>query len=405
MPKSRTRKPNQAPNSPGARGAGRAGGAGREAVKPTQIPAAGWKDILWRVYAEIGDDRVMLVAAGVTYYLLLALVPAMAAIISIYGLFADASTVTDQLGQLGGFLPGGAMDVLKQQLTRLASTNNSTLGLSLVISLAISLWSANSGVKALFEAMNVAYDEEEKRSFLKLNATSLLFTLCLVLAAILLVAIAVVLPNILGTLGLGSGMKWAISAGSAIATLVVVSFGIAALYRWGPSREQAQWRWITPGTILTVAVTAIVSVLFSWYTANFGSYNATYGSLGALIGFMTWIWLTMIILIVGGELNSEMEHQTARDTTTGPAQPMGQRGALMADTVADGTGATQQRGGGSGRARQGGGRDNGRPADSGRRHPGRGAGRPPKLSVGRLAIALPAALTLAYLQRRNRRRV
>ncbi|MCB8839186.1 YihY/virulence factor BrkB family protein [Aurantimonas sp. VKM B-3413] len=400
MPKSRARRPNDA-----GRGQTPRGGHGRDAVKPSEIPAAGWKSILWRVYAEIGDDRVMLVAAGVTYYLLLAMVPAMAAIMSVYGLFADASTVTDQLGQFGGVLPGGAMDILREQLTRLASSNNSTLGLSLFLSLAISLWSANSGVKALFEAMNVAYDEKEDRSFLMLNAISLLFTLCLVIAAILLVVLAVVLPNLLGTLGLGSAAQWTISAVSLIVTLLVISFGIAGLYRWGPNRANAQWRWITPGTALTVIVTAVVSVLFSWYTANFGSYNATYGSLGALIGFMTWIWLTMIVLIIGAELNSEMEHQTARDTTTGPTKPMGKRGALMADTVADDDSTTTRRDGGSRRSQQG--RGDGDAARSSSGSPGSGnrreVGRPDRLSIGRLAFALPAALTLAYLQRRQRR--
>ena len=400
MPKSRARRPNET-----GRGQTPRGGPGRDAVKPSEIPAAGWKSILWRVYAEIGDDRVMLVAAGVTYYLLLAMVPAMAAIMSVYGLFADASTVTDQLSQLGGVLPGGAMDILREQLTRLASSNNSTLGLSLFLSLAISLWSANSGVKALFESMNVAYDEKEDRSFLKLNAISLLFTLCLVIAAILLVALAVVLPNILGTLPLGNAAQWAISAVGLIVTLLVVSFGIAGLYRWGPNRAKAKWSWITPGTALTVVVTAIVSVLFSWYTANFGSYNATYGSLGALIGFMTWIWLTMIVLIIGAELNSEMEHQTARDTTTGPSKPMGQRGALMADTVADDESATTRRDSGSRRPQQSrsgadAARSLSRPIGEDR---SREQGRPARLSVGRLVFALPAALTLAYLQRRQRR--
>lgn len=318
-------------------GEARAGELGLRAHSPTEIPAAGWKHIFLRVYSEIGKDRVLLVAAGVTYYLLLAMVPAMAAIVSVYGLFADPSTVKSNIVQLSSLLPGGAVEVIDQQLQRLIDAADGTLGLSLVVSLAISLWSANAGVKALFEAMNVAYDETEKRSFVQLTLASFAFTLCLVAAALMLVAMTVILPVVLDSVGLGSTTEWAISAGGILAAFAVVSLSISALYRWGPSRETARWNWITPGSLLAVVFIAIVSLLFSYYTANFGSYDATYGSLGALIGMMTWIWLTMIILIVGGELNSEMEHQTARDTTTGPEQPMGSRGARMADNVADAT--------------------------------------------------------------------
>ncbi|TFF25196.1 YihY/virulence factor BrkB family protein [Jiella endophytica] len=315
----------------------RADELGVRAKSPSQIPAPGWKNILMRVFAEISNDRVLLVAAGVTYYLLLAMVPAMASLVSIYGLVADPATVGQHIGALSTLLPGGAMQIVDDQLTRLAGAANGTLGLSLIISLAISLWSANAGVKALFEAMNVAYDEKEERSFIRLTLVSLVFTLCLLAAALTLIALTVVLPIVLGYVGLGQGTEWLITAGSIAATLIFVSLVISALYRWGPCRRQAKWRWITPGSVLAVLVIAIVSLLFSWYTANFGSYDATYGSLGALIGMMTWMWLTMIILIVGGELNSEMEHQTARDTTTGREKPMGTRGATMADQVADAT--------------------------------------------------------------------
>ncbi|MEC5289723.1 YihY/virulence factor BrkB family protein [Aurantimonas sp. C2-6-R+9] len=365
-------------------------GRGRHADRPGEIPAAGWKRILWRVYEEMGDDRVTLVAAGVTYYLLLAIVPGLAAFVSLYGLFADPATVSDHLAQLRAFIPGGGMDVLETQLKRLASKGDTTLGLSLVISFAVSLWSANAGVKSLFEAMNVAYDERESRSFFKLNAISLSFTLSLIVVSLLMIGLAVVLPVLLGYLGLGTGLEWLISGLSLLLMIVVFSLGLAALYRWGPDRANAKWRWITPGAILTLVVTTIVSLLFSWYAANFGSYDATYGSLGALIGFMTWIWLTMIILIVGGELNSEMEHQTARDTTTGAPQPLGQRGAAMADRVA-------------GKSSDANVSDRGRTpmtreeesAESKRRREG--------LSVGKLAVALPAALLLTYLKRRSER--
>lgn len=365
-------------------------GHGRHADRPGEIPLAGWKSILWRVYEEMGDDRVTLVAAGVTYYLLLAIVPGLAAFVSLYGLFADPATVSDHLAQLRAFIPGGGMDVLETQLKRLASKGDTTLGLSLVISFAVSLWSANAGVKSLFEAMNVAYDERESRSFFKLNAISLSFTLSLIVVSLLMIGLAVVLPILLGYLGLGTGLEWLISGISLLLMIVVLSLGLAALYRWGPDRANAKWRWITPGTILTLVVTTIVSLLFSWYAANFGSYDATYGSLGALIGFMTWIWLTMIILIVGGELNSEMEHQTARDTTTGARQPLGQRGATMADRVAGQSSDTDVSG-------------HGRSAMTRKEESPESKRRREGLSVGKLAVALPAALLLTYLKRRSER--
>ncbi|MEF2551066.1 YihY/virulence factor BrkB family protein [Aurantimonas sp. A2-1-M11] len=319
--------------------AGQGAARGRRAAWPSQLPAAGWKDVLWRVYGEIGQDRVMLIAAGVTYYLLLALVPALSALVSVYGLFADPATVQEHAAMLQSVIPGGGMEIINEQLTRLAEQGTTTLGLTFAISLAIALWSANAGMKSLFEAMNVAYDEAEKRSFVKLTAVSFVFTLGAIVAVILFIGLVVGLPLVLGFLGLGSGTQWLVSLASYAALFALVFLGIGALYHWGPSRTRAKWRWITPGTVLTVVVIAAVSVLFSWYVANFGSYNATYGSLGALIGFMTWIWISTIILIVGGELNAEMEHQTIRDTTHAPAQPMGARGATMADTIGKASGA------------------------------------------------------------------
>lgn len=370
-------------------------GQGRGATRPTEIPVNGWKDVLWRVYAEIGKDRVTLIAAGVTYYLLLALVPGLTALISLYGFFADPAAITEHLQSLNGFVPAGGMDILREQVTRLASTQESTLGFAFLLSLAIALWSANAGVKSLFEAMNVAYDEVEERSFIKLNLVSLFFTFCMLVAALLLIGSAVVVPIVLQFLPLGNALQWAIGAVAAVLTLLVLSFGVAALYRWGPSRAQAKWRWITPGAILTLVVTAIVSVLFSWYAANFGSYNATYGSLGALVGFMTWIWLTMLILIVGGELNSELEHQTARDSTTGREERLGRRGATMADRIAGGADPDHDLADRS----QGGAHRDGEPAPARIR----GERRPEPISFGRLAVAVPAAFILSWARKRGGR--
>jgi membrane protein len=230
-------------------------------------------------------------------------------------------------------LPGGATQVIGDQLNNVASHGNSRLGIAFLISLAISLWSANSGMKALFDALNVVYGEQEKRSFITLNALSLAFTLCAIAFMLVALAAVVVLPAVMNFIGLSSVTDWIIRFGRWPVLLILVALGIAVIYRYGPSREKPQWRWITWGSAFSAIAWLAVSLLFSWYTGHFGSYNKTYGSLGAIFGFMTWIWLSVMVILLGAELDAEMEHQTVRDTTTGAGKPMGQRGARMADTV------------------------------------------------------------------------
>ncbi len=314
---------------------GPASSRGREARLPTQIPARGWKEILKRVGSEFGEDQVLLVAAGVTFYLLLAMVPALTALVSVYGLFSDPADVQRHIASLNDVLPGGAQQVLGEQLNRLAEQSSGGLGFALAGSLLLALWSANAGTKALFTAMNVAYDEPERRGFVRLTLVTLAFTLGTGLLMVALMGSVVILPNLASLFGLGSLADIAVRAAT---TAVLVCAGVAilaALYRWGPSRERAKWSWITPGAMIALVVAGLGSAAFSWYVGNFGSYNKTYGSLGAIIGFLTWLWLMVTVVIAGGELNAEMEHQTAKDTTTGPARPIGSRGARMADTVPD----------------------------------------------------------------------
>jgi membrane protein len=188
-------------------------------------------------------------------------------------------------------------------------------------------------MKAVFDALNIVYDEEEKRSFIKLNLWSLSFTLGAILFLLLALAGIVALPVVLNYVGLGSGVEWLIRLGRWPVLLIVIVAGLAVLYRYGPSRDEAEWKWLTPGSIVAAVVWLVGSILFSWYVANFGSYNETYGSLGAVIGFMTWIWLSAVVVLTGAEINAEIEHQTAHDTTVGHRQPIGARGATMADTV------------------------------------------------------------------------
>jgi membrane protein len=307
---------------------------GQLAESPQDITPLGWRDVAWRLFNEVQQDRVMLVAAGATYYMLIAMVPGLALFVSLYGLFNDPSDVYRQVSLLNGVLPQGGMSIITDQLTRLAATGKPTLGLTLVISLAVALWSSNAGVQSFFDAMNIAYDEDEKRNYFVRLLLGFVFTLAFAVAAILFLAVVVVIPVVMQFLYLGHGFDWLVKVSSYVLMLILAFAGLIALYRWGPSRERAKWRWVTPGAIFSVILIAVVSVLFSWYAANFSNYNATYGSLGALIGFLTWMWLSATIVITGAELNSELEHQTRRDSTTGQPLPLGLRGAYMADHVA-----------------------------------------------------------------------
>ena len=306
---------------------------GRKADTPSEIPAKGWRDIALRLYREFNKDRLLLVAAGVTFYAILALFPAIAALVSIYGAVADPSTIYAHLNDLRGILPDGAIDIIGGQVQRLTQKGSGTLELTAIISILISLWSANGGVKAIFDALNIAYEEEEKRSFVQLNLQSLAFTLGALLFVVLALTGIVVVPAVLQVLGLDQ-KAWYIALLRFPALLLLVVASLAVLYRYGPSRRKPKWRWVTWGSAVAGVLWLIVSGLFSWYVANFGSYNETYGSLGAAIGFMTWIWLSTTVVLLGAELNAEMEHQTARDTTVGGQKPLGARQARMADTVA-----------------------------------------------------------------------
>jgi membrane protein len=306
---------------------------GRSANTPSEMTFEGWKDILWRVYNEFLADRITLIAAGATFYLLLALFPALAAFVSLYGFVADPVTIADHIAFLGSVLPSGGLDLIRAQLQALAKQNNAALSFAFIFGLLFALWSANSGIKTLFEALNVAYDETEKRSFIRLNLISLAFTLGGIAIGILFIVCVGVVPAILAFAGLSGWEEILISLLRWPILIVVSTAAISILYRYGPSRERAKWRWVTWGSVLASIAWIAASILFSWYLANFADYNATYGSLGAVIGFMLWTWLSVVILLTGAELNAELEHQTGKDSTTGAPLPMGERGATMADTL------------------------------------------------------------------------
>ena len=304
------------------------------ADSPAEIPARGWWHVLKRVVSNVFDDGILAQAAGVTFFALLALFPAIASLVSLYGLFADPDTIEQNLGAMSGVVPGGGMQIITERVHSLTSTSSNALGLGLIVGLATSLWSANAGIKAFFDALNVVYEEREKRGFFTRTLISLAFTLGAIVFIIIALAGVVVLPAVLEVVGFGDTTAVLLAWARWPVMLLVVATFLSILYRYGPSRELARWRWVTWGGGFAAILWIIVSIGFSWYVQNFGSYDKTYGSLGAAVGFMTWIWLSTTVVLVGGELNAELEHQTARDSTTGPESPMGERGAVKADTVA-----------------------------------------------------------------------
>jgi membrane protein len=308
-------------------------GRGRQATFPRRIPWRGWKDILWHAYEKMNDNRLLAVAAGVVFYALLALFPAVTAFVSLYGLVADASTIDRHLSLAAGILPSGAVDILHEQLTRLTSSRTSALSFGFVFGLLFALWSANSGTKAVLDGLNIAYEETEKRSFIRLNLISLVFTLGAFLSLTLAVGAVVVAPIVLTHLGLGGVADTLVRALRWPALLAFVVIGLAILYRYGPSRREARWTWLSVGSVAAAVGWLVSSALFSWYIANFGTYDATYGSLGAAIGMMMWMWISMIVVLLGAQLNAEIEHQTSKDSTVGPDKPLGRRGAFKADTI------------------------------------------------------------------------
>jgi membrane protein len=308
-------------------------GRGRRATAPVHIPWRGWKDIAVRTYHEIEDDRLLALAAGVVFYSLVALFPAIAAGVSSYALFAEPGTISKHLSLVSDIVPASVLDVLRDEIARIASKSDGRLTFGFLIGLGVALWSANAGMKSIFDALNIIYDEAEKRGFIKLTAISLLFTFCAIAGALMAVSAVVVFPLLLAGFGLSSFDAPIVALLRWPALFVLLILGLAILYRFGPSRRPAKWRWISVGSIFAALTWLAASSLFSWYLANFANYNATYGALGAVVGLMMWMWLSTIVVLVGAELNSEIEHQTACDSTVGPEKPLGTRGAVMADTV------------------------------------------------------------------------
>lgn len=310
---------------------------GREAHKPTDIPARGWNDIVRRTFQQLSEDNLSIVAAGVAFYAFTATVPALAAMIATYALIADPATVTGHIESFAGVLPDQTRPLLHDQLTRLSSNDNAA-GWGAVIGIGIALFGAMKAMTALITGLNIAYDESERRGFVKLNLTAFLLTLAGILGVLIVISLLAVVPAVLGIFGSGETAKtifevlrWPLLAGLFVVALSIV-------YRHAPCRDEPQWRWVSWGAAAATLLWLVGSGLFAWYASGFGNYEGTYGSLGAIIVFLTWLFLTAYVILLGAELDAEMERQTVKDTTAGPEKPMGERGAYSADTLGEAKG-------------------------------------------------------------------
>lgn len=308
-------------------------GRGRLADAPADIPARGWKDILWRVWESSLEDRVLTVAGSMAFFCLLAIFPGLSALVTLYGLVADNSTISSHLSGLAFVLPAGAFELISDQINLAIRASSGALSFSFALSFVFSIWSANAGIKATIDGLNVAYGERERRSVIALNVESLIFTLLAIAAGIGAIAFIIAVPIALRFLEIGRSSEVWINILRWPILCFFVWAALAILYRFGPCREQPKWRWVTWGSTVAASLWILTSISFSWYVSSFGSYDRAYGALGAIIGFMTWIWLSATVILLGAELNAEMEHQTARDSTVGRPKPLGKRGAVMADSI------------------------------------------------------------------------
>ena len=309
--------------------------AGREAERPSEIPPRGWFAVLKRVKAEVKEDNVPLLAAGVAFYAMLAIFPAIIAVITVYGMVADPAQVESQVSELAKSLPAGADQLLVDQLTNVVNAGRQSLSIGLALSLLALLWSVSSGVQGLVKSLNMIYDERESRGFVKLRGLSLLLTLGAIVVAVIALALIAVFPSFVESLGLGQAGELAASIGRwvLLAALMLVALGV--VYRLAPDRANPRWRWVSWGAVVALVLWLLGSVGFSWYVDNFGKYNQTYGALAAVIILLLWLFLSAFSILLGAEFDAETERQTARDTTTGPERPLGARDAEVADTVAE----------------------------------------------------------------------
>ncbi len=308
-------------------------GRGRTAQAPSEIPRPGWRDILLRVAHRLSEDNATLVAGGIAFNAMFAVFPMLVVGVSIYGLFASPQNVADQLNQFSGMLPRSTARLLYTQLAAIAGRSDLTLGVGAIVSFAFTLYSSIQGMWALTMATNIAYHEAERRGYLHLLVLSLAFTVGALAGLAVMLALGLLAPLQINAMALGTVARLVGLALRWVLLWVFAVIGLAVMFRFAPCRQNPQWRWVTWGSIAAATLWLVASVLFALYVENFGSYGRTYGALGGAVVLLMWFYLGSFAVLLGAELNAEMEHQTAEDTTSGPPAPMGERGAFVADTL------------------------------------------------------------------------
>ncbi|WP_340119905.1 YihY/virulence factor BrkB family protein [Pelagibius sp. 7325] len=311
-----------------------AGERGEYADRPLAIPRRGWWQILKRVYGEMAEDRLSIISAGISYYCLLGVFPGIAVLIMLYGVFSDPAEVRDRLATFSDVLPADAYAMLVDQLDRIRDSAGSELGFGLLASFALATWGASRAVQALMIAMNVAYQQPERRGVIRRNLVALGLTLGGVCFFILSITAIAALPAAAAVLNLGRLVTFGLGVLQWGALCIAAIFALAVLYRVAPCRASPRFRWVTPGAIVATLLWMVSSLLFSFYVANFAHYDQTFGSIGAVVILLLWFYISAFAVCLGAEINAELEHQTYRDTTTGPTRPIGERGAYVADNVA-----------------------------------------------------------------------
>ncbi|SOD91095.1 YihY/virulence factor BrkB family protein [Caenispirillum bisanense] len=306
---------------------------GRTADRPTEIPRRGWMDVGRRVKDEMAADNISIVAAGVAFFTLLSIFPALAAALTLYGIVASPEQVATQIQPLSGVLPGDVQRIIGDQLQRLASASGGALGFSAVVGLLASLWSASKGMKAMVGGMDIAYDETDDRGFVKLTATVLALTVGAVVFFLVSLVLIAAVPALAGSLGLPDALRTLVSWGRWPLLLVLVMLALAVLYRFAPDRDPPRWRWVTPGSLIAAVLWLVGSVAFSIYVRSFGSYNESYGALAGVVVLLMWLYISAYVVLLGAEVNAELERQTRKDSTKGRPEKLGRRGAHAADTV------------------------------------------------------------------------
>ena len=306
---------------------------GRDATNPSEIPIRGWWDITWRVFKRLGSDNITLVSGGVAMYLLLSVFPGLTALVSFYGVFATTADVSEHLKEFSPILPPGTWDIFNTQLQALVQHNQSSLSLAGILSLLLALWSARSAMSALMTATNIAYGEHEKRSFIKVTVTSLTFTVCAIFGFLTMLVLGLGIPIALKLLGTADVLKNVATVLRLLLLWAVTIAGLSMLYRYAPARVRPRWHWVTWGSVMAGSLWLGASALFAFYVQRFGSYDKTYGAVGGVVVLLMWFYISSLIIVLGAEINAEMERQTRRDTTIRGNAPLGKRGAYAADTV------------------------------------------------------------------------